>query len=261
MSDLYRFSIHNNQIKSVQEWDDGRWEYEKIDADEHYYIEGDVIFKQETDDGVIELTSFTDINGDGIYSAGQTTFMPGGSHIVQDFYRFDIQNGNVISKTEYETDGEIEQDSIQQHQFTVQGNLITEYEPEGWGFEKTVYKDSNGDGRYQKIYEEYITGNNHQSYDQGKEIVFQSGQQDKFTLNPGDNVNISNFNADEGDQIILSDTFGIHSFIQLVKQIDDIDYECSRLEVKFENNTSVEFTGILTQDAVWGLFNFSAEQL
>ncbi|MCO4786022.1 MAG: hypothetical protein KC467_08885 [Marinomonas atlantica] len=144
MSDQYRFNIQKNQVVGILEWDDGRWQQEHIDADERYYVENNIVYKEERDDGGLEVTAFTDDDNDGIFVEGQTTYSQ--STTGQDYYTFDVQDNVVIGKTEYEADGDVEDESIFNHSFEINNNLITEFEPERSVFEKTVYQDINNDG-------------------------------------------------------------------------------------------------------------------
>lgn len=66
--DLYRFDISNGQVVGVQEFDDGRWQIERIDADESYIFTNGQVTKTEMDDGYRELTIYQDLDGDGIFS-------------------------------------------------------------------------------------------------------------------------------------------------------------------------------------------------
>lgn len=66
--DLYRFDIANGQVVGVQEFDDGRWQIERIDSDESYIFTNGQVTKTEMDDGYRELTIYRDLDGDGIFS-------------------------------------------------------------------------------------------------------------------------------------------------------------------------------------------------
>jgi len=67
-TDYLRFTIEGSTVVAVEEFDDGRWEAEEIDSDESYSINGNTIIKTEYDDGRQEFTTYSDENGDGIYS-------------------------------------------------------------------------------------------------------------------------------------------------------------------------------------------------
>lgn len=65
--DLKRFDIVSGQIQRVYEFDDGRWELERIDHDETYSVSGTDVLHVERDDGWIETTVYRDLDGSGIY--------------------------------------------------------------------------------------------------------------------------------------------------------------------------------------------------
>ena len=67
-TDYLRFTIKGSTVVAVEEFDDGRWEAEEMDSDESYSINGNTIIKTEYDDGRQEFTTYSDENGDGIYS-------------------------------------------------------------------------------------------------------------------------------------------------------------------------------------------------
>ena len=64
----YKFQITNNQITQVFEVDRyGRLERETIDWDESYTLDGLDVIKTETDHGGVEITRYSDVNGDGLF--------------------------------------------------------------------------------------------------------------------------------------------------------------------------------------------------
>ncbi len=67
--DLYRFTFSGNDIVAVEEFDDGRWEAERIERDETYTREGNVVFKKETErsGSHVEITRYEDTDGDGVF--------------------------------------------------------------------------------------------------------------------------------------------------------------------------------------------------
>ncbi len=65
--DLYRFDIRDGLVVGVQEWDDGRWKNERIDADEAYTLDGRDVLKTEWEHGYNEITRYSDPENDGLY--------------------------------------------------------------------------------------------------------------------------------------------------------------------------------------------------
>ena len=65
--DQYRFDIRDGLVVGVQEWDDGRWKNERIDADETYTLDGRDVLKTEWEHGYNEITRYSDPENDGLY--------------------------------------------------------------------------------------------------------------------------------------------------------------------------------------------------
>lgn len=69
-SDLYRFTFVGNAVVAVEEFDDGRWEPERIERDEFYVRYGNAVIKTELErnGSVIEETRYEDSDGDGVFN-------------------------------------------------------------------------------------------------------------------------------------------------------------------------------------------------
>ncbi len=65
--DAYRFSTSNGQISAVYEWDDGRWQADRIDANDSWLLSGAQVIHTETERSIAEVSVFEDTNADGIY--------------------------------------------------------------------------------------------------------------------------------------------------------------------------------------------------
>ncbi len=68
--DLYRFTFTGNSVTAVEEFDDGRWEPDRIERDESYVREGNVVIKTETgrSGAGVEITRYEDADGDGVFT-------------------------------------------------------------------------------------------------------------------------------------------------------------------------------------------------
>lgn len=77
--DVYRFSVTNGQIVGVQEWDDGYWKSERIEANEIWQLNGSRVIKTETERGITETSTFEDINGDGVYEKVAESYSSSGT--------------------------------------------------------------------------------------------------------------------------------------------------------------------------------------
>ena len=66
--DQYRFNIRDGLVVGVQEWDDGLWKNDRIDANESYTLDGRDVLKTEREYGYNEVTRYHDPENDGLYA-------------------------------------------------------------------------------------------------------------------------------------------------------------------------------------------------
>ena len=64
----YQFTVINGAVTAVYEIKNGRAKFEKMDRDETWTVDGANINKTESEHGRIETTTYSDINGDGIFA-------------------------------------------------------------------------------------------------------------------------------------------------------------------------------------------------
>ena len=70
---IYNFTINNNQVTAVYEWDDGRWEPERIDYNETFTVVGNNVVKTETERYYKDITTYAPMaNGNGYYKISET---------------------------------------------------------------------------------------------------------------------------------------------------------------------------------------------
>lgn len=72
--DAYRFDLVNGQVTNLQEYDDGRWQQERIEANETWTFDGTNLIQTERDSGGREISTFADTNGDGIFTKVSEVF-------------------------------------------------------------------------------------------------------------------------------------------------------------------------------------------
>lgn len=65
--DGYRFTLVNGQVTNLQEYDDGRWQNERIDRNETWRFDGTSLIQEETKRYGVETSVYTDSNGDGVF--------------------------------------------------------------------------------------------------------------------------------------------------------------------------------------------------
>lgn len=74
--DGYRFSLVNGQVSNLQEYERGRWKNETIDRNESWAFDGTNLIQQEIKRYGMQTTTYSDPDGDGIFSKGTETFSP-----------------------------------------------------------------------------------------------------------------------------------------------------------------------------------------
>ncbi|MCO4786021.1 MAG: hypothetical protein KC467_08880 [Marinomonas atlantica] len=89
-------------------------------------------------------------------------------------------------------------------------------------------------------------------------LILNTHQQDNVSFNVGDDLKIFNFNATEGDQINLSQEFGISNAEEFVQRIEDIEHDGHTLEVDLGQLGEIEIVGITSEDITWDIVNFSS---
>jgi hypothetical protein len=169
-NDIKRFEIVNGVVVAVYEYDDGRWEFDPIERDEHYSLQGTNVAKQEYDDGYLETTLYSP-QGDGTYrevskaeqpflhpsSDDDSSLFPdtddsffGPQPVDEDLMRFEITNGIVTQALEFD-DGRWKLESIEWDEiYTVNGTDVIKQEYDDGYLETTRYRDA-GDGTYRAV--------------------------------------------------------------------------------------------------------------
>ena len=74
--DSYRFTLLNNEVTNLQEFKDGRWVGEEIDQDESWSFDGTNLIEREIDKNKIEITTYSDPDGDNIFSKVSKVYSP-----------------------------------------------------------------------------------------------------------------------------------------------------------------------------------------
>ena len=72
----YRFDLVNGEVVNLQEFDDGRWKNERIDRNECWTFDGTNLIQEEAKRSGTEVTTYSDPNGDGIFTQLSEVFNP-----------------------------------------------------------------------------------------------------------------------------------------------------------------------------------------
>lgn len=172
--DFYRFNLQDNQVISVMEWDDGRWEQEHIEADETYTVEGNRIILEERDDDEIEVSIFEATSVPGLYLLTQEYDLPlnltpqppqpGDINIPPQFIdedplRVTLSATGEIERLEEWDDGRWETEHLDHDEqaFINDDGLLVVEELDDGGLETVFYQD-NGQGVYLAIHEQFEYG-------------------------------------------------------------------------------------------------------
>lgn len=75
-NDTYKFTIENGEVVAVYESSHTGYKLERMDRDETWSTDGTTVTKTEVDDGRLEVTVYTDVDGDGIFVKSEKYYEP-----------------------------------------------------------------------------------------------------------------------------------------------------------------------------------------
>ncbi len=67
--DQVRFTLNGDKVTNVQEYDDGVWQAEHLEKGETWTFDGTNLIHQEREHGGLQSSTYTDSDGDGIFTA------------------------------------------------------------------------------------------------------------------------------------------------------------------------------------------------
>jgi len=67
--DQVRFTLNGDKVTNVQEYDDGVWQAERLEKGETWTFDGTNLIHQEREHGGLQSSTYTDSDGDGIFTA------------------------------------------------------------------------------------------------------------------------------------------------------------------------------------------------
>ena len=166
-NDLYRFTLVDGQVRGLQEFDDGRWKNERISRNETWTFDGTTLVQTETKRGRVKTSSYTDLDGDGLFSRAGRDAITGsrtdGSRDDSDNrssyfdstdgYRFALVDGQVSGLQQFD-DGRWKNERIDRNEsWTFDGTNLVQEEFKRNGVEVSTYSDPNSDGIFTKTSE------------------------------------------------------------------------------------------------------------
>ena len=76
LEDALRFTLVDGVITKLLEYDGGRWKSERISANELYAYDGKILTKTEAKKGRTEVTTYGELNGNGIFTKVSSVHVP-----------------------------------------------------------------------------------------------------------------------------------------------------------------------------------------
>lgn len=159
----YRFKLVDGKVTQLEEFDQGRWKRERIDAREVWRFDGSTLTRTETEVGRVTTSTYRDPDGDGVFTrAGRdplTGLRSGAApapssttpSISEDSVRFKLVDGKVTQLEEFDR-GRWKPESIKSNEtWTFDGTTLVERELKRQGTVVTSYGDSDKDGIFTKI--------------------------------------------------------------------------------------------------------------
>ena len=155
----YKFTIDSNStVTAVYEIEKGRTKLKKMDGDETWSFDGALVTKTEVDDDETEITTYTDTDGDGIFTKVGEIKSSSGVTANTERYRFDVAaDGSGAVTAAYELYGTLwKADRISTNEtYALQGSDVVKTETEHGFIETTTYTDDDGDGLFVKASKSY----------------------------------------------------------------------------------------------------------
>lgn len=168
----YQFTFDaSGTVTAIREIENGRFKFERIEANETWTYDAAThsVTKTESEKGRIETTTYTDVDGNGIFSKAGTTYGAAsttgstGSTVFQEGYQFTIDSATNAVSAVYEVKrGVARLDSIDANEtfsYDATSATVTKTEVERGLTETVIYTDANGDGIFNKVSKTYTSNN------------------------------------------------------------------------------------------------------
>ncbi|MCP5245610.1 MAG: hypothetical protein H6937_06580 [Burkholderiales bacterium] len=274
----YTFTIVNGAVVEFFEVENGFTEQESIDSSDTFVIEGSQITHTKQTSSGLEVTVFSDPEGDGFYrvasrsdddsGSGGSGSDDGSSGGSRKAFKFDIVNGEVVGVFELE-DGVLESKSIDDdgsETYVVEGDVVVRTEQKAFGAEVTRYEDQDGDGLYLRISEQWVSSSDAPSggfahklsnplsfsfTDDDDFIAVRGGDDsrgglgsDQFVIREAAHLRIEDFSSIEGDLLVFDTGYGLASKAHLARFITDIHHNGQDFIVDFGPNVSITLVGV-----------------
>lgn len=151
----YKFTITNGIVTAVYEVEGSKAKPEFLGQDTTWTFDGTQVTKTEIHDGRTEVSTYTDVDGDGIYTKNSEIKSANDISTLTERYKFDVSNGLVTAA--YELFGtQWKASSISgDSSYTIQGTDIVKTETDHGFTETTIYTDADSNGLFIKASKTY----------------------------------------------------------------------------------------------------------
>jgi hypothetical protein len=274
----FQFTIVDNNVTAFFEVENGQApEQESIDSNDSFVIDGNQITHTKQTTNGPEVTVYSDPDGNQLYDiiseSGKTD--DNGSNDDSDrtpgadehkAFKFTIADGQVTEVFEIK-DGVPEPDPIDDdgsETFTVDSDgVVTRTEEESLGTEITRYADSDGDGFYNRISEQFVANvpedspfvlEDELSYSptDGDDLIAVRGEEDcrggngadDFVFREAAHLRIGDFSASADDSLTFDTGLGLTSIAQLQGFVTGAHQDGENFVVDFGPDVSITFVGV-----------------
>lgn len=182
----YQFTISGDSVTAIYEVERGRVKLERMDGKATWTFDGTNVIQTENDDGRLETTTYSDVNGDGLFVKASKTYsgtagytnqseghghssgsqpLPGVTGSSESGYQFDLATNGVVMAVHEVKHGSVEAERMDWNEtWTFDGVDVIQTETQYGKVETSIYTDANQNGLFQKAFElEVLNGANQRS--------------------------------------------------------------------------------------------------
>lgn len=239
------------------------------DADDHGYDDADDNDAYESERGDYDHV----VSGAPASASTSAVYTTPERESAYENYRFDVTNGVVTAAYEVEGGRAYAERLQADESYTVSGTSIIKTETGRYGQEVTTYIDTNGNGLYAKVSEQWVptataattpsalaapqlaTALSYISTDGNDDIAVRAGQAatggqgaDRFVVREAGHVEIEDFHGSEGDHLVFDTGLGLTSLQDLLSYVTDSRYDGHDFYVEFQGGASVTLVGVAPAD-------------
>ncbi len=279
----YKFDIIDGTVTAFFEVEDGIEQSESIDGRDSFEIGNGLITHTKTTSNGIETTVFSDADGDGFYTILSESNPDGSSDDRNDdnssgrddhkAFVFEITSGQVTAVSEVD-DGVLKSKSIDSDDiYTLDGGDVIHTEIKAFGSEITRYADTDGDGQFIRISEQWVASSNSTANgsspvigetlrfihsDSDDFIAVRGGEfsrgglgADSFVIREAAHLHIEDFKSGENDLLVFDTGLGLTSKEHLSSFISEISHDGQNFIIDFTAFVSITLVGVSPDQISW----------